>query len=139
MPPKSRSTPHGPSQPDAVDGVLAALADPMRRRLLDLLAAHGQATATLLAGELPVSRQAVMQQLVVLEQAGLVGSHRVGRERRYRVQPAPLTTTADWMARTAQRWDDRLAMIAAIAETPGPGVGTTGPAEPVATRRPDSD
>jgi DNA-binding transcriptional ArsR family regulator len=102
---------------DAVDNVLAALADPMRRRVLDRLAARGQATATVLAAELPVSRQAVVQHLAVLEQVGLVASHRAGRERRFTVQPEQLTATARWMTQVAAQWDARLAAIARLAES----------------------
>src|SRR5205807_351806 len=68
---------------DTVDGVLVALADPTRRQLLDLLAAYGEATATTLAERLPVSRQAIVKHLAVLDAAGLVTGGRVGREVRY--------------------------------------------------------
>lgn len=100
----------------AVDDVLGALADPMRRRLLDLLAAQGEVTATTLAAGLPVSRQAVVKHLAVLDAAGLVTSHRVGREVRYAVRPAALDATARWMAALASDWDRRLARIKRIAE-----------------------
>jgi DNA-binding transcriptional ArsR family regulator len=102
---------------DAVDDVLAALADPMRRRVLDRLAAHGEATATVLAAELPVSRQAVVQHLAVLEQVDLVASHRAGRERLCSVQPEQLIATAHWMTQIAAQWDTRLATIRALAES----------------------
>jgi DNA-binding transcriptional ArsR family regulator len=101
---------------DVVDDVLAALADPMRRRLLDRLAAHGETTATVLATELPVTRQAVVQHLAVLAQVDLVSSQRLGRERRYTVRPEPLAATARWMTEVASQWDDRLATIRALAE-----------------------
>ncbi|MDA3624635.1 metalloregulator ArsR/SmtB family transcription factor [Saccharopolyspora oryzae] len=101
---------------DVVDGVLAALADPTRRQLLDLLAARGQATATTLADELPVSRQAVVKHLSVLDGAGLVDSVKVGREVRYAVSPGALDTTARWMAALAADWDRRLAKIKRVAE-----------------------
>ncbi|MEV6642384.1 metalloregulator ArsR/SmtB family transcription factor [Amycolatopsis sp. NPDC051371] len=101
---------------DVVDGVLAALADPTRRRLLDLLAAHGQATATTLAGGLPVSRQAIVKHLTVLDAAGLVSSVKIGREVRYGVRPEALDATARWMAALAADWDRRLAKIKRIAE-----------------------
>ena len=55
-------------------GVLVALADPTRRQLLDLLSAQGQATATTLAEGMPVSRQAVVKHLTVLDEAGLVAA-----------------------------------------------------------------
>ncbi|WP_377272859.1 ArsR/SmtB family transcription factor [Peterkaempfera sp. SMS 1(5)a] len=101
---------------EAVDSVLAALADPTRRRLLDLLAAQGEVTATTLAAGVPVSRQAVVKHLAVLEAAGLVSGTRVGREVRYAVRPAALDATAQWMASLAADWDRRLANIKRIAE-----------------------
>jgi len=101
---------------EAVDGVLVALADPTRRQMLDLLAAQGVATATTLAARLPVSRQAVVKHLAVLDAAGLVSGSRVGREVRYAVRPAALDATARWMARLASDWDRRLANIKRVAE-----------------------
>jgi len=101
---------------DGVDSVLVALADPTRRQLLELLAAQGEATATTLAQRLPVSRQAVVKHLVVLDAAGLVSGSRVGREVRYAVRPAALDATARWMAGLAADWDRRLATIKRIAE-----------------------
>ncbi|MEU9139591.1 metalloregulator ArsR/SmtB family transcription factor [Streptomyces sp. NPDC048404] len=101
---------------EEVDSVLAALADPTRRRLLDLLAAGGEVTATRLAEELPVSRQAVVKHLAVLDAAGLVTGSRVGREVRYAVRPAALNFTARWMSALAADWDRRLAHIKRVAE-----------------------
>lgn len=99
-----------------VDSVLAALADPTRRQLLDVLAAQGETTATKLAERLPVSRQAVVKHLAVLDAAGLVSGDRVGREVRYAVRPAALNLTARWMAELAADWDRRLARIKRVAE-----------------------
>ncbi|MFE2537009.1 ArsR/SmtB family transcription factor [Streptomyces sp. NPDC059371] len=101
---------------EEVDGVLTALADPTRRHLLDLLAARGEITATKLAEELPVSRQAVVKHLAVLDAAGLVTGSRVGREVRYAVRPAALNATARWMSALAADWDRRLAHIKHVAE-----------------------
>ncbi len=101
---------------DVVDAVLSALADPTRRQLLDLLSARGQATATTLAEGVPVSRQAVVKHLAVLDAAGLVESVKVGREVRYAVRPDALDTTARWMAALAAEWDRRLAKIKRFAE-----------------------
>ncbi|MFI9150311.1 ArsR/SmtB family transcription factor [Streptomyces sp. NPDC053367] len=113
---------------ESVDGVLGALADPTRRRLLDLLAAHGEATATTLAGRLPVSRQAVVKHLAVLDAAGLVAASRAGREVRYVVRPAALDATARWMASLASEWDRRLARIKRIAEAAEQDQDPTDPA-----------
>lgn len=100
-----------------VDGVLEALGDPTRRVVVELLATGGGRTATSLASELPVTRQAVVQHLAVLRGAGVVESHREGREVRFALRPAALTATAAWMADVAAQWDRRLAVIAELAET----------------------
>lgn len=98
------------------DEVFAALADSTRRQLLDALADRGEATATTLATVLPVSRQAVVKHLGVLDRAGLVESRRSGREVRFAVRPERLDATARWMARVAADWDSRLAAIKRLAE-----------------------
>jgi DNA-binding transcriptional ArsR family regulator len=103
----------------AAEEVLTGLADPMRRRILDALAAHGTATATALAAELPISRQAVMKHLALLDRIGLVAGQRAGREMRYEPRPDRLTATAHWMAALATEWDRRLRLIKQIAEAAG--------------------
>lgn len=115
---------------EAVDSVLVALADPTRRQLLELLAAQGEVSATTLAAQLPVSRQAVVKHLAVLDAAGLVSGGRVGREVRYEVRPAALDATARWMAALAVDWDRRLANIKRVAEAGTAGSGRRGPAAP---------
>lgn len=100
-----------------IDNVLTALADPTRRRVLDTVAAHGEATATVVAAELPVSRQAVVKHLALLDRAGLVAARREGREVRYVVRPERLDATAQWMAERAAEWDARLETIKRLAES----------------------
>ena len=100
-----------------VDALWAAVADPTRRRLLDALLAQGGGTATTLARELPVTRQAVAKHLAVLDRAGLVEGGRQGREVRYVVRPQGLDLAARSMARVAAQWDRRLMAIKRIAET----------------------
>jgi DNA-binding transcriptional ArsR family regulator len=101
-----------------IDAVLAALADPTRRQLLDVLAQQGLASATTLAGRLPVSRQAVVKHLRVLEGAGLVAGARSGREVLYRVRPQRLDASARWLADLAAAWDRRLTALKRAAEAP---------------------
>ena len=84
--------------------------------MLSLLAERGEGTATTLAGDLPVSRVAVVKHLAVLERAGLVVPRRQGREVRYTVRAERLDATARWMAVLASRWDARLAAIKRMAE-----------------------
>ena len=100
-----------------VEEVLSALADPTRRELLERLAERGSATATTLAGELPISRQAVVQHLAVLDAVGLVIGMRSGREHRFEVRTERLSETARWMNDLALRWDRRLELIRQIAES----------------------
>ena len=102
---------------DRVSGVLAALADPTRRLLLDELASRGEATATILAERLPVTRQAIVKHLAVLDRARLVSGHKQGREMRYTVRPEALGATAAWMTKVAHEWDTRLHKIKRIAES----------------------
>jgi DNA-binding transcriptional ArsR family regulator len=90
-----------------VDAVFAALADPTRREVMRLLADAPQ-TATQIAAELPVSRQAVAKHLATLEDAGLVAGERLGREVRYRLTPRPMADAVLWMTDTAAEWDRRL-------------------------------
>jgi DNA-binding transcriptional ArsR family regulator len=99
------------------DELWAAVADPTRRRLLDVLLARGEATATALAGELPVTRQAVAKHLAVLDRAGLVERRRHGREVLYLVRPERLDAATQRMAEVAEQWDERLAAIKRLAES----------------------
>jgi DNA-binding transcriptional ArsR family regulator len=112
MTPRLRAT--GVAAPDEA---LVAIADPTRWRLLNLVAAHGQETATTLAAQLPVSRPAVAKHLSVLSRAGLLGAERSGREVRYHVRPERLQEAAHWVSRLAADWDTRLAAIKRIAES----------------------
>lgn len=98
------------------DQLWAAVAEPSRRRLLDVLVAHGEATPTTLAKELPFTRQAVSKHLAVLLDAGVVAQRRNGREVRYSVQPERLEAAARAMTAAAARWDARLLTIKRIAE-----------------------
>jgi DNA-binding transcriptional ArsR family regulator len=122
-----------PVSPDPVPGGLPpgddeqlweAVADPSRRKVLDLILARGQATPTGLASGLPFTRQAVAKHLAVLARAGLVEGHRQGREIRYSVRPERLDEAVQAIAAAAARWDQRLHAIKRLAEaqaraTPG--------------------
>ena len=94
-----------------VDRVFAALGDAGRRSLVEAVAARGSATATELARDLPVTRQAVAKQLGALADAGLVRATRTGRETRYEVTPAPLEDALEWMVAVGAAWDERLAAL----------------------------
>jgi ArsR family transcriptional regulator, cadmium/lead-responsive transcriptional repressor len=99
------------------DRLWAALGDPMRVRVLDLLLERGEATASALAAALPITRQGVAKHLGVLERAGLVSARRAGREVRFAVRGERLDHARRQLARVADRWDQRLAAIKRLAES----------------------
>ena len=96
---------------EPADAVFGALADPTRRRLLAMLGKRGESSATDLAREVPVSRQAVQKHLGTLAGAGLVEPRRSGREVLYRSTPAPMSEAMAWMAEVGGQWDERLAAL----------------------------
>ncbi len=102
--------------PGTIAAVFVALADPSRRQVVGVLAARGNATATAVAEELPITRQAVTKHLATLSDAGLVDAQRAGREVRYQLRAAPLRLAARWLDTAAGAWDDRLAAVKNAAE-----------------------
>lgn len=100
---------------DTLVPVFAALADETRWSILQALG-EGDASASALAGRLPVTRQAIAKHLAVLQDVGLVEPVRAGREIRYRVLGAPLASTARRLDAIGAEWDRRLAAIKEIAE-----------------------
>jgi ArsR family transcriptional regulator, cadmium/lead-responsive transcriptional repressor len=98
------------------DDLWSAVGDPTRRRMLDLLLADGDGTATSLSKRLPVTRQAIAKHLGVLDRAGLVHSSPAGRERRYQVDEAQLARAVAQLSSVGTAWDARLRRIRQIAE-----------------------
>jgi len=93
---------------ERVDAVFSALADPTRRAVIMALSESESVTATSLAAELPVTRQAVAKHLEALAEAGLAQAERSGKEMRYRLTPEPLTDAMRWMVGVGGEWDVRL-------------------------------
>jgi DNA-binding transcriptional ArsR family regulator len=100
----------GLSEPD-LGTLFAALADPTRRQVVRSLSAAEPVTASRLATELPMTRQAIAKHLAALERAGLVEPRREGRETRYRLTPEPLDGAIAWMEEVGARWDRSLARL----------------------------
>ena len=88
--------------------VFAALADPNRRRIIELLTERGSATATGLAAELSISRQATAKHLAQLADAGLASSSRSGRETRFQARTEALGSVTGWVERVEDEWRRRL-------------------------------
>lgn len=92
------------------------MADPTRRKVLDLIVVRGDATATMVAAEMPVTRQAISKHLLILQSVGLVHAERQGREVRYEVREERLAEATRALSEVANRWDRRLRMIKQLAE-----------------------
>jgi DNA-binding transcriptional ArsR family regulator len=105
--PRAAATAASPTDDD-VDAVFAALADGTRRTVLRTVVTDGPITATVIADELPVSRQAIAKHLQVLQSAGLVHAERAGRESRYEASTGALRAAVDWIEATDAAWSRRL-------------------------------
>jgi DNA-binding transcriptional ArsR family regulator len=102
-----------------VDAVFDALADPTRRRVVETLSRGGTVTASGLAAQLPITRQAVTKHLSALRGAELVSVTRVGRETHYKLRPQPLDEAAHWIQMVSAEWDDRLEALRRSLEKRG--------------------
>lgn len=91
-----------------VEHVFHALADYNRRYLLDLLSQADGQTLSELSAHLPMSRFGTMKHLRVLEDAGLINTRKVGREKLHFLNPTPIRGVADWVEQYRQLWEERL-------------------------------
>lgn len=101
-----------------LDDLFAAVADPTRRGIIQLLVHDGPMTATQLAAHFAPSRQAIVKHLQALGAAGLVASERHGREVRYRATTQRLADAVTWLLDTGQQWDGRADRLRAAAARP---------------------
>jgi DNA-binding transcriptional ArsR family regulator len=97
------------------DAVFSALANPVRRRLLELLV-DGPRTAGGLAGQFELSRPAVSEHLGVLRRAGLVGERPSGRERHYHLAAGPLTEVGEWLHPFERYWRERMRALSDVVD-----------------------
>jgi DNA-binding transcriptional ArsR family regulator len=97
------------------DPTFAALANPVRRRLLELLV-DGPRTAGQLAAEFELSRPAVSEHLAVLRRASLVQEQPRGRERYYRLHAEPLAEVEQWLHPFERYWRDRLRSLSDVLD-----------------------
>lgn len=98
--------------------VFQAIADPTRRKLLQLLADQ-ELPVTVISGHFPMSRTAVSKHLRILAEAGLVKDRKIGREVRYRLDPDPLLELKRWLAYYDRYWDNKLSMLQHYVESSG--------------------
>jgi DNA-binding transcriptional ArsR family regulator len=97
-----------------VEPVFKALADHHRRHLLDSLAQNDGQTLSELCAHLPMSRFGVMKHLDILEEAGLITTRKVGREKLHYLNPAPMQGIARWVENYSRFWEERLDRLEGI-------------------------
>jgi uncharacterized protein YndB with AHSA1/START domain len=94
------------------DGIFRALADPNRRALLDSLRDRGGQTLGDLCRPFSMTRYGVMKHISVLEDAGLVVTERVGREKHHFLNPVPIQIVYErWVSRFARPWAGALTSL----------------------------
>ena len=96
-----------PNQSAQLSRVFQALTDPTRRAVIERLGS-GSATTSELAQPFDMALPSFTQHLGVLEDCGLVESHKEGRVRTYRLVPRPLEEAEHWMAEQLRIWERRL-------------------------------
>ena len=85
----------------------AAIAHPVRREILDLLAEEERSVVEL-SEPFSMSRPAISQHLKVLLDVGLVTVKKAGREQRYRLRTKPLENVYDWVGHYTRFWEGKL-------------------------------
>jgi uncharacterized protein YndB with AHSA1/START domain/DNA-binding transcriptional ArsR family regulator len=99
------------------EAVFRALADPSRRLLLDLLFERDGRTLKELESELPMTRFGVMKHLRVLQEAGLIATRKVGRERLHYLNPVPIQLISDrWLNKYSAARTSALAALKTALE-----------------------
>ena len=88
-----------------------ALADPTRRKILELLASQGELSATQIYANFPISAPAISQHLKVLREAGLVKMEKRAQQRIYQINPQTMLELEDWSKQLAQEWNKRLDVL----------------------------
>ncbi len=96
--------------------VFQAIADPTRRRLLEMLVDR-EMPVTLISGHFPMTRAAVSKHLRILAEAGLVTERKIGRETRYRAEVGPLLELKRWLAYYERYWDNKLSLLKHYVES----------------------
>lgn len=101
--------PSSPATSDAlpVDNVFRALSDPTRRHVLERLS-RSSASVSELAEPFEMALPSFLQHLRILEESGLVKSHKTGRVRTYELSPKRLKLAEDWLSRQRSLWERRL-------------------------------
>jgi len=98
--------------------VFQAIADPTRRKVLQLLA-EGDLPISEITSHFSMSRTAIAKHLHILSEAELVSGRKVGREKRFRLQPEPLAELKQWLSFYDRFWDNKLSILKHVIESSG--------------------
>ncbi|KQU26278.1 ArsR family transcriptional regulator [Bacillus sp. Leaf13] len=98
--------------------VFQAIADPTRRKVLQLLA-EGDLPISEITSHFSMSRTAIAKHLHILSEAELVSGRKVGREKRFRLHPEPLAELKQWLSFYDQFWDNKLSILKHVIENSG--------------------
>lgn len=94
----------------------AALADPNRRKILEILARRGRMPSTEISEQFAVSPSAISQHLKVLRQAKLVIMEKRAQQRIYRINPEAMLELEQWASQIRQLWDRRFDALEQVLE-----------------------
>ena len=96
--------------------IFQALADPTRRKIIEMLARDGQLSATEISDRFSVSPQAISQHLKVLREAKLVQVEKRAQQRIYQVNPEAMLELEGWARQLRQLWDQRFEALDKVLE-----------------------
>lgn len=104
------------SETETVDRLFHALADPTRRKIVQILSEEGQQSATMLYEQFDVSQPAISQHMGVLREAGLVIVEKKAQYRIYSINRRAITEIEDWTAGIKKMWERRFRALEKILE-----------------------
>jgi len=96
--------------------MFSALADPTRRKIIEILATNGQLSATEICEKFPVSPPAISQHLKILREAELVQMEKRAQKRIYQLNPDTLLVLEDWANQITQLWNQRFDALEKVLE-----------------------
>jgi DNA-binding transcriptional ArsR family regulator len=96
--------------------MFSALADPTRRKIIEILATNGQLSASQICEKFPVSPPAISQHLKILREAELVHMEKRAQQRIYQLNPESLLVLQDWTHRITQIWNQRFDALEKVLE-----------------------
>jgi len=96
--------------------MFSALADPTRRKIIEILAANGQLSATDICEKFPISPPAISQHLKILREAQLVHMEKRAQQRIYQLNPQAMLALHDWTQQITRLWNQRFDALEKLLE-----------------------